>query len=240
MNFNHIATILFVLVSISIGYAIYFLGKNKTSLALWLTTITIILIILGTSSLVQQGLINKKNKLEEVVYYGQIKPSNEEITSSPPNTPESTFKLLLGDDLLVLAAQSENFILKKENIDTPFLSIKTTDNHLLLNASIVDSENKNVVKIIDNEFQAFPEASFNPKQPDEHSLIVRDGAGQEVLNLRYLNKDAIKITGRFYIPNYENPVIISKNDGIIFPNGSSINKLTFDVTNSKGGIIVFK
>lgn len=54
-----------------------------------------------------------------------------------------------------------------------------------ISAKIIDSRKQKVVRIIENEFQAFPEGAFNPRQPDEHGLMVRDEEGVEVLQCAF-------------------------------------------------------
>ncbi len=95
------------------------------------------------------------------------------------------------------------------------------------------------MSIIENEFQANPEYAFNPRQPDEHSLIVRDADGNEVLNIRFLNPRAMRIVGRFQIPGLSDPVLILPSEGIRWPGGGGIGHLTVDLTASRAGFIDF-
>ena len=145
---------------------------------------------------------------------------------------------MLGDDLRVLAAQSENHVFSKKG-GTSFLSIGIKNNAMRLSAFVTDSNNQNIVRIINNEFQASPARAFNPKQPDKHSLVVRDSKGVEVLNVRFLNPKAIRIVSRFHIPGTSELVQILQDEGIRFSGGGGIGHLTLDVTASKGGVIAF-
>ena len=95
------------------------------------------------------------------------------------------------------------------------------------------------MRVVKNEFQAFPEGAFNPKQPDEHSVVVRDADGIEVLNLRFLNPRRIRIVGRFFLQGF-GTVTIDKNEGIGWPNGGGIGHLTLDMTNAPAaGVMQF-
>ena len=109
-----------------------------------------------------------------------------------------------------------------------------------ISAVVMDSKNQLVVRVIDNEFQAIPQNAFNPKQPDKHSLFVRDADGIEVLNVRFLNPTAMRIVGRFQMPGMPEPVVILPDDGVRWPGGGGISRLTVDMTVSKGGLLDFR
>jgi hypothetical protein len=145
---------------------------------------------------------------------------------------------MLGDDLAVFAAQTENVIMEKGN--TSFLSIGIEeDGRMTLSAKVLDSSNNRIVTIVENEFQANPDYAFNPKQPDIHSLIVRDRDGVEVLNVKYLNSKVIRVVGRFQLSGYSEPVLILPAEGLRWPGGGGIGHLSIDMTKSKGGLIRF-
>jgi hypothetical protein len=143
---------------------------------------------------------------------------------------------MLGDNLRVLAAKSENYIFSIRGQKVLSLSIK--DSLMYITASIYDSKNENIVRIIDNEFQASQERAFNPKQPDKHSLIVIDSHGVEVLNIRFLNPKAMRIVGRFSVQGYKDPLLVLPKQGIRFPGGGGggISNLTIDLTDSPKGL----
>lgn len=121
----------------------------------------------------------------------------------------------------------------------PFLTVGIKDGQMQISAVVMDSRNQLVVRIVDNEFQAIPQNAFNPKQPDKHSLLVRDADGIEVLNLRFLNPTAMRLVGRFQVPGMPEPVVITPDDGICWPGGGGISRLTVDMTASKGGLLGF-
>lgn len=154
------------------------------------------------------------------IFYGELTPGNEPTPPSPSYSlpghyitpiPTDSFRVMLGDDsgIYIRGTVDNIFYLK----DKPILTIKTNvDGTVLLNTEVVDSTNHKIVKIIDNEFQANPEYAFRPRQPDKHSLVVRDSDGVEVLNIRYINSKTIWITGRFYSQGDPQPVAV-------FPSG---------------------
>jgi hypothetical protein len=172
----------------------------------------------------------------KVVYFGGLSPGNEPVLALPPGSPANTVQLLLGDDLRILSASSNPVFSRNGK---SFLSIGSREGLIRLTATILDTNNQSICRIIDNEFQAFPERAFNPKQPDEHSLIVRDREGIEVLNIQFRNPTTIWLIGRFQIPGTTEPVLVMRDEGIRWPGGGGIGHLTLDMTQSKGGAIGF-
>jgi hypothetical protein len=231
--------VLLVFVGIIGGGALwYFVSQGKYHHALWSGTAAAIILVIVIALFIRSGLIKAEIQANTPVYFGELLPANDESPPLPKNEPKNTITLMLGDDLRVLAAQSQNHVFSKQGV--PFLSIGIKKGAMRISTSIMDSDNKNVVRIIDNEFQANPERAFNPKQPDSHSLVVRDIKGIEVLNIRYLNPKAMRIVGRFQVPGFSEPLQILPDDGLRFPGGGGIAHLTLDVTASKGGVINFK
>ena len=129
--------------------------------------------------------------------------------------PPDTIQLLLGNNLRILASSKISALSRSGKT---FLSIGISDGLMRLTTTVLDNSSQYICRIIDNEFQANPERAFNPKQPDDHSLIVRDGDGHEVLNVRFLNPTTIRVTGRFQFPGFPNPLLIN-DGGMFFPNG---------------------
>jgi hypothetical protein len=82
---------------------------------------------------------------------------------------------------------------------------------MFITADLLDSSNNRIVRIIKNEFQAFPEHAFNPKQPDKHSLVVRDMEGAEIFHVIFLNPRNIRIVGRFYISGISQPLVVESS-----------------------------
>jgi len=231
--------VLLMVIGIIAGGALwYFISQQQYHQALWCGTIAAIILIVVIALFVRNELLKTEMQAKTPVYFGELVPSNDPSPPLPKDAPKGTITLMLGDDLRVLAAQSENYILSKKG-GTAFLSIGIKDNAMRLSASVFDSDNQNIVRIINNEFQASPERAFNPKQPDKHSLVVRDSKGVEVLNVRFLNPKAMRIVGRFQIPGIAEAVQILPDEGLRFPGGGGIGHLTLDVTASKGGVIAF-
>jgi hypothetical protein len=118
--------------------------------------------------------------------------------------------------------------------------LRVADGQLYISTTVLDSEGKFIVRVMNNEFQASSERAFNPMQPDEHTLVVRDSKGVEVLNVRYQNPRSIRLVGRFQLPGEKNPVQILPAEGLIWPSGSSVGHLTLDMTQAPdAGVIGF-
>ena len=114
-----------------------------------------------------------------LIFNGELTPGNEPnpVSSVPPNATT----LIMGDNV-VFAAQSENHIFSQGN--SSFLSIGiSADGSMTLNARVLDSTGNRVVTIYYNEFRANPDYAFTAKQPDHHTLVVRDFDDVEVLNI---------------------------------------------------------
>ena len=177
---------------------------------------------------------HKKELADSPIFVGEIHAGKKK---NPRPLEENQRLLLLGDDLAIITDGSQNSVLSKQG--KSFLSIGVDANGLMtLSATVSDSKNNNVVKIINNEFQASQEFAFLPKQPDKNSIIVRDSDGVEVLNVTFINRQTMRITGRFIIPDSSEPIVISNIDGIRWPGGGGISHLTLDIK-GQGGVMDF-
>ncbi|MFZ2447743.1 MAG: hypothetical protein WAW37_15410 [Syntrophobacteraceae bacterium] len=220
---------------VSGGLVLYFLQQSQYHYALWCGWFALILVVTFAALHIRNALIQGEEKAQEVVYAGFLLPANELGPDLPQDRPANTVQLLLGDDLCVLAAKSENHVLASKG--KPFLTIGIKDDIMKIRTTVMDSKNRNVVRIIDNEFQASHENAFNPKQPDKHSLVVRDADGIEVLNIRFINKKTVRVVGRFHLEGSTEPLLILPNDGIRLPGGGGWPRGTIDLTRSTGGFL---
>jgi hypothetical protein len=148
------------------------------------------------------------------IFYGELTPGDEPTPPAPsyttigidgypiPSTPPvDCFRVMFGDDsgIYIDGPVNNAFLLR----GMPFLRIgMASDGTVILNTEVLDSTGHKIVKIVDNEFQANPEYAFRPRQPDKHSLVVRDSDGVEVLNIKYVNSGTIWISGKFFVPEY--------------------------------------
>jgi hypothetical protein len=120
---------------------------------------------------------------------------------------------MLGDNLTFEATLADSYILSRNG--TIFLEIGLDSNgNMLLTTDVRNNSNDNIVKVIDNEFQANPSYAFHPVQPNQHSLIVRDSNGDQVLNIYFINPKVIRLTGTFYVEGYKDPIRILPTGGV--------------------------
>jgi len=92
----------------------------------------------------------------------------------------------------------------------PLLSIDKKNENITISAKFFSSNNRIVAELKENEFYINPNNYFRIEKPNEHSLIVYDQQGDKILNVHFINSSAIKILGRFYLPN-RSPIIIDED-----------------------------
>lgn len=231
-------TIALLVFSLLVGVIWHLINKTNYHFALWVGWGAAVLLVTIIAFFIRNDFLKKEIKVKQPIYAGFLLPANDPGPQIPKGGSNDTIQLLLGDDLRVLAVKSRTQVLSLRG--DPFLTIGIKDDIMTLGASIVDVQNLNIVRIIDNEFKVSSENAFNPKQPDKHSLIVRDLDGNEVLNLRFMNRKTIRIVGRFHLEGHTEPLIIHPQDGIIWPGGGGISHLTLDMTQSSGGVLNFQ
>jgi hypothetical protein len=228
------------------GATFYFLSQHRPRLALWSGAVTVILIILTIAFLWDSAIVRAREAARAPRYFGDLTPGNEPEPPLGPAAPPSALELsrrgqllqlMLGDKLRVLATWQPTTVLRYG--DAAFLSINGGPDGIRLSATVVDRAGHNVVRIIENEFKASSEHAFNPRQPDPHSLIVRDSEGVPVLEARFLNRNTIRIIGRFHLPGFEDPVVVDDVVGLRLAGRLRIGNLTLDVTSGVGGVINF-
>ena len=89
------------------------------------------------------------------------------------------------------------------------LGVRKTPDGLLLSAKIRTKDNRIVAEVIDNVFHINPNNYYRRDRPDPHTLKVFDQEGNAVLDVRYINPNAIKVLGTFYSGNRP-PIVISE------------------------------
>lgn len=91
---------------------------------------------------------------------------------------------------------------------------KSTDGRIAPILDIKSPDGKIVVRMNnDDGFVVNPNNALEFRRPDVSSLIVIDQYGREVLNARYLNRQAFKLTGIFTIPGYGSVPLEDPNMG---------------------------
>jgi hypothetical protein len=223
---EYLITLAWFIAAIPVAMFFYYLSiKNKQGIR-WSVIGTIIVVALCIGLQIQNTFVEKQDAARKPIYFGYLEPSDEQPV--PSTTPANVVSLLLGNNLQVLTKAKSQLLL--EAYGRPLLTLGSENNKIWLSTTITDSQNQIIVRIIKNEFQAFPEHSFNPVQPDSHSLSVRDSTGQDVLYLRFLNPRRILIHGRFAVSGSQTVTI--DDDGLHFPGEISIGYLTLNMVDA--------
>lgn len=233
---DYVIGLAWFLPAISVAAFFYYLSVKNSHGMLWSVACTLMLLTIAVSLSLDNSITRKEIASRTPIFFGYLEPSNEDPL--PPTTPPGVVSLMLGGDLQVLTRSTKQRVLISKGV--PFLTIGSNNGKIWISAAITDSQNQTVVRIIKNEFQAFPERAFNPLQPDSHSLLVRDSDGAQVLRLRFLNPRRIMVYGRFALP--DSRIVVIDDDGLhIFPGGGGIGHLTLDMTASpNAGVIAFQ
>jgi len=184
------------------------INNQLKAIVVFLLSGTIGLLALYADS-ASQSLIKRPNPVEEYVKRaelreprGELLPGNwpPPINSGGYTQPPGFFSIIGGDCGVSIEADSPvkhvGFlsVFGKERI-----SIDKGDNGgIFVNATIYDSKGNLAVRIVKNEFERSP-LTF-ASRPDASTLIVYDQSDLEILYVRYLNKNAVRIRGVVQVP----------------------------------------
>ena len=150
----------------------------------------------------------KEKKFSSPEMSGELIPANK---PTPPNAcgtiPPNAIALLLGNSGAYNSSFPHTVI---EVGNEPLLIINKKGNRIAISAKFFSRDNRIVGELKDNQFYINPNNYFRIERPDEHSLIVYDQEGNKVINVEFLNSSAIRLLGRFYLPNRP-PIIIEED-----------------------------
>ena len=202
------------------------LVASKPYWAIWLGFAGGVIALLGVAVGVRNSLVEREIRAQTPVYFGELTPGNQE-TELIAGLPRDTILLRLGSVSLISSSRPQYVLAHDQQ---PFLTIAGGEHGLRISTSVMSVDHHRIARVIDNEFKVDPEHSFNPKQPDPHTLVVRDEDGNEVLRVTYLNKRAISVLGTFYMEGKTRPASIT-SQGIRWPDGQFVGgALTLDVS----------
>jgi hypothetical protein len=123
--------------------------------------------------------------------------------------PDNALRLYVGDNVIWTTALPLTVIQHKND---PQLQIDR-DKSGGINIKVLrlfDVDGKELAEISDNEFNITNRALATHKpRPDRSTLVVYNEADQEVLNIRYLNPTALRVTGVFYFDSKRLPLFPS-------------------------------
>jgi hypothetical protein len=156
---------------------------------------------------------------DETSTHGFLTPGDDPSPRGPCDEsryPLSDF-VYFGGNEIVIDPNVETGILVVGGHEIP--SFLSTERGLRISGDIY-SESGLLAHITNNEFTINPNTTFRTERPDRHTLIIRDNAGRENLRIRFLNKRAIKVTGRLFFPGM-NPILVT--DTALFENGATLS-----------------
>jgi len=118
-------------------------------------------------------------------------------------------------DMGAIAITSEKFpysVIKVNDKDRLFLT-RDTAGTIRLSLDVLSPDGKVITRIREGQFVINENNSlrFGPRS-DRSSLQVVDQYGEEVIALRYLNKQSMKIRGILRFPDLEYPIVISETE----------------------------
>lgn len=138
----------------------------------------------------------------ETELHGVLVPAND---PSPPNPctmpiPSEAVSVFFGS-AAAWTSQLPMVVLQVGGLD--LLTIKKTSGGLAVSAKIFSADGRIVADLDDNEFNVNPSNYFKVKRPDRSTLIVYDQRTNAVLNVRYLNPKAVRVSGIFFAPGHK-------------------------------------
>jgi len=191
-----ISRILITAVIVIIGF--YFL------LRVWTQEVDILALFKKPS----ESIPIKEKKLSPPEMSGELIPANK---PTPPNAcgtiPPNALAILLGNSAAFNSSFPHTVI---EVGNQQLLIINKKGDRITISAKFFSRDNRIVGELKENQFYINPNNYFRIERPNEHSLIVYDQEGNKTINLEFLNPSAIRLLGRFYLPNRP-PIIIEED-----------------------------
>jgi hypothetical protein len=170
----------------------------------------ITLALVGTISLWIFAVSIIRHTSHETEFTGLLSPGNE---PTPPNPcrdiPARAMLILLGNSGSYGTSFPQTII--KIGQDR-MLTINKVNDRIAVNAKLFSKDGRIIAEIKNNEFFINPNNYFRKERPDEHSLVVYDQEGIEVLNVRFINPRTIKFLGVIRHPR--KTVVVSERNGL--------------------------
>ena len=162
---------------------------------------------------------------------GQLLPANEP-------TPASQCRAAPGE--LVVAVGSNRVIASGNAPFVPFYAgsgpgpiLTRTPRGLMITAFGYTWTEDIAYGIRDNQLQTDPLPGLHFFRPDPHTLVLLDRFEQEIIHIRYLNRDAVRIRGRFLCG--ENPQTVIEQDRVLM-GGVRISGVMFGQRRTAGNV----
>jgi len=207
------------------GFVPYFLSQKQPHLALWCGFAVFVIGSLAVTLHIRNDLIRKEHP--ETVFMnsdlsGLLIPDNK---PTPPNAcgtiPADSLALFFGNSVAYTSTFPHTVI---EVGSEPILVINRQHGKVAVSGKVFSRDGRIVAELKDNRFYVNPNNYFRVERPSSHSLIVYDQEARQALNVEYLNASAIKVLGRFYLPN--RPPVLINEDSQVF-GGISMSRNCF-------------
>lgn len=182
-----------------------------------------------------------------------ITPGNEAAPAASCEIPKGSLTVYLGDSVSAsTTGYPYNIIYEADDIEdissarTPLLQINAGNGGIDITILRLFDENGKIISVIDHN-QPWINSNFrNKKDESGHNLIIYDDKDNEALNLRFLNKESLYITGTLFtsmshrINITGTHIDFSKKDDhkhkLIFENICLIGGAAFAISPEKMGI----
>jgi hypothetical protein len=138
----------------------------------------------------------------------------EPTCSSQFPLPDNAIALYLGNSRLVAGKNISMWpvlIPQDRRIGVPILVVEQDSRGgVALDIDVRGEDGRIVARISRNFFVLNRNNMLTKQRPDRSTLIVIDQSGNEVLNVRYLNRKSIHLLGTFYVTGQKEPVVIKE------------------------------
>ena len=117
--------------------------------------------------------------------------------------------------------------------DCTVMALRRVGQGLMVKAFFYDWNNDVAFIVNDNVYQPTMPLQLRPFRPDPHTIVVLDRFDKEVLYVRYLNPNAVRIRGRFLCGEQPQAII---HDDRIFKGGIRIGGVFLGLRATRGGV----
>lgn len=180
---------------------------------LYLNEIGIPFIVILVSSFFVFWLYLSQQEFDLSQLEGKLYPANE---PSPPNTCKESqardILAFLGSNAAVI--DTPTFILLKVSGRNIVVINRDSDGLLTISLDVFDKYGRVITRFSDGKFIVNQNNILNMKRKDRSSLQVVDQYGTEVLNVRYLNPQALRIDGVLNIPGMSKPIVFNETSSL--------------------------
>lgn len=148
---------------------------------------------------------------------GKLTPAND---TTPPNpcgadTPQGSVVFLYGDNA-ALARRFPHTVLGSLTLGPLIALDRSEGGSLIVLMTIRAPDGKIIAQLDEHGYRVNQHNITEMRRPDRSSLILTDEYGAEVINIRYLNPQAVRIDGSFHYPGHADPTPLR------FPGASNV------------------